>query len=253
MTLLNTELSISPIYRRGNFSSRRYRTATWQATRCIEREISNWSTLLLCRNFYSPPASIMAHPTLKALRDNGIQNFTTLKHIGGLKAFVCRFAPHPAYSALTSRILEQQYHPLQEKLLKRYTSRTDPLWWSCLSFKTAGKRVVRSWLARRLRICFVEALKKEGFHRDGNRLNDQKPPLHGTVQLSPNTSMVDMSNEELQKEADLAVKYIMRICNKSKDGSAAKTTGKVKRDHVSPNELPKKDKARSFKISYKKM
>ncbi|KAH8811519.1 hypothetical protein F5884DRAFT_278495 [Xylogone sp. PMI_703] len=183
---------------------------------------------------------------MSAATRNRIQDFSSLKYIGGVKSFVCRFAPHPAYSALATRILDQQYHPLQEKLLKRYTSRTDTLWWSCLSFKTVGKRVVRSWLARRLRICFIEALRREGFSRDGSRLNDQKPPLYGTAQLSPDISMVHLSNVELQKEADVAVKHIIRISNGARARTATKAFGERK-GHVPRVKKPQDSSSKSWR------
>lgn len=97
---------------------------------------------------------------------------------------------------------------------RRWNTRTDSLWWSAISFlSTAKNRTVRSHAARRVRVAWVESLRKRGYAPDGSVLpgfHNQKP-LKGTVQLSPKPAMLTTSSQEVASETDRALARFMEL------------------------------------------
>ncbi|OCL02636.1 hypothetical protein AOQ84DRAFT_254763, partial [Glonium stellatum] len=72
----------------------------------------------------------------------------------------------------SNSILSDPKHPLYIATLRRFkTADRSGLWWTAAgTLAVSKKKVVRSWVARRLRNAFVEALESRGFDRDGKRM-----------------------------------------------------------------------------------
>lgn len=96
--------------------------------------------------------------------------------------------------------------------LHRWNQRTDTLWWSAIATtKLAPKRVVRSWAARRLRVAFVESLKKYGYFSDGSQRNRKNgSALKGTLQLFANHPiLISILSRDLTMHMDHTVQLII--------------------------------------------
>ena len=132
----------------------------------------------------------------------------------GATAYTMRYRNVRAYAISASRFLEYNDAALFSKFDRRWKARTDSFWWSAIARRELDltKRVVRSWAVRRLRIAFVESLKKAGYHKDGNPIDGsgKTAPLCGTAQLSPTQPILKIKLEALIKQTDLAVEVILR-------------------------------------------
>lgn len=82
-------------------------------------------------------------------------------------------------------------------------------------------KVVRSWVKRRVTQAVIEELKKQGFDKkgrrlvkiEGGRLADGLPDvLMGTVDIEVLKKCVEAKHEEVQRQAGLVVKEILKIC-----------------------------------------
>lgn len=81
------------------------------------------------------------------------------------------------------------------------------------------KRTIRSWLARRVRNAMVESLKAQGLSANGTRLDPSAgKDLVGSAQLVPNEPLLKMPYEELQKETDAVVKFLVKEFSKANGG-----------------------------------
>lgn len=113
----------------------------------------------------------------------------------------------------TAYSLQTPMNPLWPRAEKRWETRTDPLWWSAIAHKNIeNHKTVRSWAARRLRIAFVESLKKRGWAADGTPMNTfrQQKSLYGTLQMSPEDGSIKVGFEQILKETDFIVAEIIR-------------------------------------------
>jgi len=143
-----------------------------------------------------------------------ILNYASLHpvHIRGLVAISAKYTTRQAYN-VTSH-MHMPMHPLYQLFQRRWETRTESLWWSAIAHKTLeNKRVVRSWAARRLRLAFVGALKKNGFDVTGRPIESSKtniPSLFGTLQLTPNAGIMKASREQLEGEAHILIQYIIK-------------------------------------------
>lgn len=146
-----------------------------------------------------------------------IDRYKILRSLGGvgINAFDCRFSPGRSYPINSMRIVDDPRNPLYKQTKRRWLARTEPLWWNCLCQPRAGtsmtRRVIRSWLSRRLRQSFVESLRKHGFDVAGRRFPSGATgkEMYGTVQLTPRPSMMTASPEILQNQTDHAVRLLI--------------------------------------------
>lgn len=137
--------------------------------------------------------------------------------------------------------------PTVSNNFQRWNQRPDALWWSAIgTIKLAPKRVLRSWAARRLRVAFVESLRKCGYSENGVFLSESKkngvyhqPSLKGTVQLfANNPSLLKMRNHDLMKHMDQTVHLLIEKLTetgsknpRSKFGYSGRFQGKNKKGH----------------------
>jgi len=134
--------------------------------------------------------------------------------------FTLRFAPTHTFTYTASRWLDEPHHPLFDRIKERWETRQAPLW---SSFVTAGKnealrkRVVRSWLTRRLRQTFWKSLEKNGYGKDGTRLEGsaRKDDLYGTAQFLADFDGRLLSIVEVQKLMDSAVGKMISVHKQS--------------------------------------
>jgi len=101
---------------------------------------------------------------------------------------------------------------LAARHLQRWAERTDYLWWSALAHTNVGKRTVRSHATRRLRLAFVESLRKAGYASDGSPLPDEenRAPLVGTAMLGATAAMLKTKNDALLEQTDLLVEHMIK-------------------------------------------
>jgi hypothetical protein len=133
----------------------------------------------------------------------------------GVTAFTMRYSKKHCHSVNSTRFLLIPYHPLHKNILRKYERRTDSLWWSFLtSVKISGtKKVVRTWLTRRMRTAFTSALKEKGYD-NGGRLLEKKPgmqDLRGTASFVLAEPAIRTSVEDLKKQSLLVIDAIERI------------------------------------------
>jgi hypothetical protein len=159
---------------------------------------------------------------------NRVLSYTRLKPVNlqGVKAFKLRFNKDYTYTISAARALEYDDTPLHTMFDRRWKERKDSLWWSVIArWNFEKKRVVRSWACRRLRVAFVESLRKRGYASDGSRIDEagRELPLVGTAQLSPELSILKIKLEALVQQTDQAVKFI--IDRQNGDGGFSKGSG----------------------------
>lgn len=131
------------------------------------------------------------------------------------KYFQLRFRKVHAYSMTATATKDFESNFGEDRFSRRWHERTDSLWWSVIAFKAfAAKRVVRSHGARKLRVAFVESLKKAGVAPDGSWLEPQaqqnKDPVMGTAHMSPTVEILNGPMEDLVLETDRVVDLILR-------------------------------------------
>jgi hypothetical protein len=138
-----------------------------------------------------------------------------------------RFNKDYTYTISAAQSLEHDDTPLHNLYTRKWQERTDPLWWSVIAKWNleTNKRVIRSWACRKLRIAFVESLKKRGFASDGSRIDGtgEEPSLIGTAQLTPELCILKTKHEYLVQQTDEAVKLIIERQNGN--GAFTKGTG----------------------------
>jgi hypothetical protein len=149
------------------------------------------------------------------------------QRIDGVKSFNMSYKPVHAYS-LTAwpRAIDKIDATSLDIYNRRWNTRTDSLWWSAIAYKAfASKRTVRSYATRKLRVAFVESLKKKGFAPDGARLPSAiarfgTAPLFGTAQLTPDLPILETKMKDLVLETDKAVQRILNFQDRLSPGSS---------------------------------
>lgn len=133
-----------------------------------------------------------------------------------ITAFTLRFRNIHAFTTIRSRFLDlPDQHPLAPLMLKRYAAREAvPLWWDCIAKRAVGQsdRVVRSWLARRIRNAFKESLNQKGYDANGRPLpgSGNQAALFGTASFSVQREATTRSFADLVRETDIVVSYIQK-------------------------------------------
>lgn len=128
-----------------------------------------------------------------------------------VKAFAVKYTKsHSAFVATASQQLYFTEGPLTPKFTKRWAECQDPLRWSTTAKKGFGKRCVRSWAARRLKIAFTESLKKKGYTRNGSPIEGKERSLMGTAQLLFETEILKTKYTDLLSQTDLTVEEMVR-------------------------------------------
>lgn len=126
-----------------------------------------------------------------------------------------RYNSKPIISPIASRYLQSPVHPIQPKIAHLYKHRDrNTLWWRVsVSQLTHLKRVVRSWCARRSRIAFEQALKKQGFDRLGIPIAGpecaQKERLTGSLDIIIRPSCIGQSFEVVQQDTHHLLEKIL--------------------------------------------
>ncbi|OAF60832.1 hypothetical protein VC83_02281 [Pseudogymnoascus destructans] len=108
-------------------------------------------------------------------------------------------------------------HPRHEVMKRKWESRTDPLWWNCLSSKQISmKSVVRSWVNIRARLAIVNALKRKGYDTNGYRIDGNgdeapKPNLVGSLHLSTRPELLRAKWPDVEDQADKIIAEVERL------------------------------------------
>lgn len=133
-------------------------------------------------------------------------------NIRGVNAFATRYTRRYAYASTASKLIDFPGAALYPKFERRWQTRQEPLWWNVTTRKDfEHKRVVRSWVARRVRQAFVESLRKSGYAQDGSRITGSGDPLVGTTQLFPERPILNMKFEEVVLQTDKVVQAIIDL------------------------------------------
>ncbi|CAG8976466.1 hypothetical protein HYALB_00008056 [Hymenoscyphus albidus] len=140
------------------------------------------------------------------------------------------YSPHYVFALSSNRYTSEADTLAKEWAERRYNTRSELFWWTCITKKETltSKKTLRSWIARRTRMAFVESLRKRGYDSDGTRLDptDGGKALYGTAQLLVREPCIFMKTEDVRKETDLALEIIFqrmkKLEGKQKDGQVAK-------------------------------
>ena len=84
------------------------------------------------------------------------------------------------------------------------------LWWNANSNAVVAKKVVRSWMSRRLRDAMRAALKTHGLDHLGRAVGPEARPISGTLQLHALGHLATAKFVDVQKEAELLVEHVKR-------------------------------------------
>ena len=173
---------------------------------------------------------------------NGNRYFQAIKTVN-----ICRveISPKHKLSYPTNQILNDTSHVLRGPLLQRYGDvlggQYDPhqegLWVMCTSNTMQGPKVVRSWARRRIAQALVEELKSKGYDRRGKRVEsvgdirenskakeegDMPEMLVGTVAIETLPKSLEVKYKEVQRQAGLIVKEILKTCDPRRKGNSKK-------------------------------
>ncbi|CAG8950242.1 hypothetical protein HYFRA_00008480 [Hymenoscyphus fraxineus] len=148
------------------------------------------------------------------------------KKIVAMSAF---YSPYYVFALSSNRYTSEADTLAKEWAERQFNTRSEPFWWTCITKKEAltSKRTLRSWIARRTRMAFVESLRKRGYGSDGTRLDptDGGKALYGTAQFLVREPCLLMKTEDLRKETDLALETIFqrmkKLEGKQKHGQGA--------------------------------
>jgi hypothetical protein len=139
------------------------------------------------------------------------KDLPSLKTIRYTPQFVLRYHPECLMTPIAARYVQIEMHPLRPKILHLYGNK-DPntLWWRVSTGHLPLRRVVRSWIARRARAAFREALRVRGFQSDGRPLvgsdvkgqrgSRQLTGLVGTADIHLNMRTTRAEDSEVQRE-----------------------------------------------------
>ncbi|KAJ5437840.1 uncharacterized protein N7458_008838 [Penicillium daleae] len=139
-----------------------------------------------------------------------------MKFLASSGNLLVRYTSEPMIPPVAQRYMNSPVHPIRPKIAYMYEHR-DPntLWWRVsVSQLNQFKRTVRSWCARRARLAFQEALRRQGFDKLGRPLTPpvsmDKQALLGSLDVTIRPSSVYHSFEAVQKDADFLLKGILK-------------------------------------------
>jgi len=154
----------------------------------------------------------------------------------------CALVPSysPKYTSVYawSQVLNDRCHPLFKKTIRNYERRDySGLWWSATTSSHKQKRVIRSWVCRRVRQAFCEALESRGLDKYGKALvvapaagfsnakrTKKLPDLYGTLRIGASEQTATAKYEELRKECDVLVDALLNLCKRTRDESDSRST-----------------------------
>ena len=145
---------------------------------------------------------------------------------GTERAFMMMYANHRAYTYTSQSMKIGHEGPFKKYFAHAWAQRQEPLWTCFVTTKFKGqeakiKRTMRSWVVRRVRIAFMESMKRHGFTKDGEPLKrcESMAPLCGTVQFVAQEHIVKMKMEEVAHQMDFCVK---KMIDKQRPGNEVK-------------------------------
>lgn len=100
------------------------------------------------------------------------------------------------------------YEQMQDRFQARLAQGSEVLWWNVSSNTVVAKKVVRSWLSRRLRVAMRNALKSKGLDEHGRATQAGATPIAGTLQLHALGPLVMAKMVDVQREAERVVDHI---------------------------------------------
>lgn len=178
-----------------------------------------------------------------------------LKLPAAVKAFFVKYSPnYSAFVATASQQLLSSENTLYPKFAKRWEECQDPLRWSTTAKKGFGKRCVRSWAARRLKVAFTESLRKKGYTRNGCRIGGDAKPLVGTAQFLFDPMILKTNHLDLVAQTDLTVEAMLSKSGIDKGTTRRQTAGhsRYEKTTVRPQNvrhLAPSSSSRSLKLS----
>jgi len=126
------------------------------------------------------------------------------------------YGNHHAYTFTSQSMKIGHEGPFKKYFVQAWAQRQEPLWSCFVTTKFKGqegkiKRTLRSWVVRRIRIAFTESMKRHGFTKDGEPLeeNGTLAPIFGTVQFMAEEHVVKMKKADLGDQMDYCVKKII--------------------------------------------
>lgn len=135
---------------------------------------------------------------------------------------VCRVSwnrdHRPGFAA--KMILDNTSHVLYEPTRQKYESRSkDSLWWSIVVNHMNEKRVLRSWINRRLRRAFVAALANRGLDDNGRAPDESlsrsdRVSLKGTLEIFALPQVIKADFAMIQHDTGIVVDEIIRQTGK---------------------------------------
>lgn len=139
-----------------------------------------------------------------------------MKLLASSSNLLFRYTSEPVIPPVAQRYLGSPVHPIRPKIAYMYEHR-DPtiLWWRVsVSHLNQFKRTIRSWCARRARIAFQQALRRQGYDKLGRPLSPpslmEKQALLGSFDITVRPSCVHQSFETVQKDADFLIQGILK-------------------------------------------
>ncbi|KAL3422306.1 hypothetical protein PVAG01_06462 [Phlyctema vagabunda] len=148
---------------------------------------------------------------------SSIRPFVSLKLISTPPHIQARFSVGRHFTVTNNAMHELPSNHIFDRVMNRWAQRTDPLWWSSVAFiKASSHRVVRSYMSRRVRLAWIESMRKQGWARDGSRLpgSKQQADLVGTLQMNAMISVLKLSPEELERTTDTILQTVIQIAQK---------------------------------------
>jgi len=183
--------------------------------------------MLLNKQARLPNASLSSYVARQNIKtSNPIQHGRP--HFNAIRTLdICRVAISPTHkiSYAASNVLKDTSHVLHAPTRQRYEAllngtydeRQEGLWIMFTSNPMDSKKVVRSWVKRRVALAILEELKRRGFDQKGRRMaNLEGGPvpdvLVGTVDIEVLKKCIEAKHEEVRRQAGLVVQEILRIC-----------------------------------------
>lgn len=138
-----------------------------------------------------------------------------MKLVSSSKNLLLRYYSKAPIPPVAARYMGSPVHPLAPKIVHLYENRdrNTLLWRVSVSRLTHLKRVVRSWCARRARIALEQALKQQGFDRQGLPIHcsscSQQERLTGALDVTLQPPCVTASFETIQQDTHRLLQNIL--------------------------------------------
>lgn len=138
-----------------------------------------------------------------------------MKLVSSSKNLLLRYYSRAPIPPVAARYIGSPVHPLAPKIVHLYENRDrNTLWWRVsVSPLTHLKRVVRSWCARRARIALEQALRQQGFDRQGLPIHSsscaQQERLTGALEVILRPPCVKASFETIQQDTHRLLQNIL--------------------------------------------